>query len=103
MVMKKAKKDNCDWQCKMCNKTYKTIHLLDEINERLSEKELHLELTDEAKKLIIERAYDPQLGARPLKRYLQKTVETMTAHGLLAIPMQSSGSIPTMSILHPRT
>lgn len=30
-----AKKDNCDWQCKICNKTYKTIHLLDELNEQM--------------------------------------------------------------------
>ncbi len=34
---KKAKKSNCDWQCKSCNKDYKTIHLLDEINEYMSD------------------------------------------------------------------
>ena len=33
LLHKKAKKDNCDWLCKNCNKTYKTMHLLDEINE----------------------------------------------------------------------
>ena len=33
--VKKAKKNNCDWQCKNCNKTYKTIHLLYEINEQM--------------------------------------------------------------------
>ncbi|MBP5308397.1 MAG: hypothetical protein J6Z34_04600 [Clostridia bacterium] len=32
---KKAKKNDCDWQCRNCNKTYKTIHLLDEINEQM--------------------------------------------------------------------
>lgn len=32
---KKAKKDNCDWQCKTCNKTFKTIHLMDEMNEQM--------------------------------------------------------------------
>jgi transposase-like protein len=32
---KRAKKNDCDWQCKTCNKTYKTIHLLDEINEQM--------------------------------------------------------------------
>jgi hypothetical protein len=35
LLHKKAKKNNCDWQCKNCNKTYKTIHLLDEINEQM--------------------------------------------------------------------
>ena len=33
ILHKKAKKNDCDWQCKNCDKTYKTIHLLDEINE----------------------------------------------------------------------
>lgn len=32
---KKAKKSNCDWQCKSCNKVFKTIHLLDELNEQM--------------------------------------------------------------------
>ncbi len=34
---KKAKKNNCDWQCRRCNKAYRTIHLLDELNERMPE------------------------------------------------------------------
>ena len=34
LLHKKAKKSNCDWQCKRCNKVYKTIHLLDELNEK---------------------------------------------------------------------
>lgn len=34
LLHKKAKKSNCDWQCKQCNKVYKTIHLLDELNEK---------------------------------------------------------------------
>ena len=34
LLHKKAKKSNCDWQCKVCNKTFKTIHLLDELNEQ---------------------------------------------------------------------
>ncbi len=37
LLHKKAKKNDCDWQCKNCNKTYKTIHLLDEINESMPE------------------------------------------------------------------
>ncbi len=35
LLHKKAKKSDCDWQCKNCNKTYKTIHLLDEINDEM--------------------------------------------------------------------
>ena len=35
LLHKMAKKNNCDWQCKNCNKTYKTIHLLDDINEQM--------------------------------------------------------------------
>lgn len=35
LLHKKAKKSNCDWQCKQCNKTFKTIYLLDELNEQM--------------------------------------------------------------------
>lgn len=35
LLHKKAKKNNCDWQCKNCNKTFKTMHLLTELNEKL--------------------------------------------------------------------
>ena len=35
LLHKKAKKSNCDWQCKSCNKTFKTIYLLDELNEEM--------------------------------------------------------------------
>ena len=35
LLHKKAKKSNCDWQCKACNKTYKTLYLLDELNEQI--------------------------------------------------------------------
>ncbi len=37
LLHKKAKKNDCDWQCKICNKTFKTIHLLDEINATMPE------------------------------------------------------------------
>ena len=37
LLHKKAKKSNCDWKCENCNKTYKTMHLLDEINEQMPE------------------------------------------------------------------
>ncbi|MBR0510260.1 MAG: ATP-dependent chaperone ClpB [Clostridia bacterium] len=52
--------------------------------KRLEDKELKLEITDEAKALIIDRGYDPLYGARPLKRYLQGAVETLIAKTILA-------------------
>ena len=57
--------------------------LLAELNERLAEKELHVSLTDAAKAFVTEQAYDPSFGARPLKRYLQKNVETLLAKKIL--------------------
>ena len=57
--------------------------LLADLNKRLSERELSIALTPEAKAYIIEEAYDPVYGARPLKRYLQKHVETLSARLIL--------------------
>ncbi|MBO5986718.1 MAG: type VI secretion system ATPase TssH, partial [Lachnospiraceae bacterium] len=58
--------------------------LMKDVNARLSEKELSIELTEDAKHLIAEEAYDPIYGARPLKRYLQKNVETLAARLILS-------------------
>lgn len=67
------------------NNMAKIINLLiDDLNNRLNDKELKLELTDVAKEYIVEHAYDPMYGARPLKRYLQKNVETLTAKLILS-------------------
>jgi len=54
------------------------------LNERLSDRELTIELTDEARQFIVDNAYDPVYGARPLKRYIQKYVETLSAKLILA-------------------
>ena len=54
------------------------------LNSRLADKRLALHLTDAARNLIIERAYDPIYGARPLKRYLQSHVETLLARKMIA-------------------
>ena len=54
------------------------------LRSRLSDKQLGLSLTDEAKSLIIERGYDPLYGARPLRRYLQSGVETLVARAILS-------------------
>ena len=54
------------------------------LRQRLEDKSLGLEITDAAKQLIIDRGFDPVFGARPLKRYLQSTVETLIARAILA-------------------
>ncbi len=54
-----------------------------ELNERLEDKELAVELTDAAKKFVADNGYDPIYGARPLKRYIQKNVETLAARVIL--------------------
>ena len=53
------------------------------LNRRLAEKQLKCELTQEARDFIIDAAYDPQYGARPLRRYLQHTVETLLARRIV--------------------
>ena len=58
--------------------------LVEDLNRRLRDQELSLRLTDAAKDYIIEGGYDPIYGARPLKRYLQKYVETLTAKLILS-------------------
>ena len=58
--------------------------MVKELNKRLSDQELSLELTDAAKTRVIEEGYDPVYGARPLKRYLQKYVETLAARKILS-------------------
>ena len=65
--------------------------LLADLNKRLKDQELSIELTKAAKDYIIEGGYDPVYGARPLKRYVQKYVETLTAKLIL------SGDISTDS------
>lgn len=70
------------------------IHLLmDELNERLADRELRVELTDEAEQFIVDHGYDPVFGARPLKRYLQKTVETLAAKLILADEVRTGDTI----------
>ncbi len=58
--------------------------IIKDINKRLEEKCIKVELTDAAKAFISEEAYDPVYGARPLKRYVQKNVETMAAKLILS-------------------
>ncbi len=67
--------------------------IIDDLNKRLADKELTIELTDEAKHFIIENGYDPVYGARPLKRYIQKYVETLAAKLILAGDLDSGDTI----------
>ena len=67
--------------------------LVTDINRRLSDKELSVELTKEAKDMIIEGGYEPMYGARPLKRYLQKHVETLAAKLILSDKVRSEDVI----------
>ncbi len=67
--------------------------LIKDLNKRLEDKELHLELTDAAIDFIAEEAYDPLYGARPLKRYLQKYVETLTAKLILSDAVHQTDTI----------
>ena len=61
------------------------IHLIvEDLNRRLADRELRIEILPEAEKFIVENAYDPVYGARPLKRYIQKYVETLSAKLILA-------------------
>lgn len=53
------------------------------LNERLADKDLKIALTEDAKKFVADNGYDPVYGARPLKRYLQKNVETLAAKVIL--------------------
>ena len=64
-----------------------------DLNRRLADKELSLELTPEAKSFIADNAYDPVYGARPLKRYVQKYVETLAAKLILADKVDEGDTI----------
>ena len=64
-----------------------------DINKRLAAQELSIELTDAAKEYIIDNGYDPVYGARPLKRYIQKHVETAAARLILGEAEMHEGDI----------
>ena len=58
--------------------------IIADLNRRLADRDLNLELTEDAERFIVDNAYDPVYGARPLKRYIQKHVETLTAKLILS-------------------
>ena len=67
--------------------------MMEDVNRRLYDQKIHLELTDEAKDYIIEGGYDPIYGARPLKRFLQKNVETLAAKMILSGDVEEEDAI----------
>ena len=67
--------------------------IIADLNRRLSDRDLRLELTEAAEAFIVENAYDPVYGARPLKRYIQKHVETLTARLILSDGVSSGDRV----------
>ena len=63
------------------------------LNQRLADRDLNIRLTPEAERFIIDQAYDPVYGARPLKRYIQKHVETLSARLILSDQVQQGDTI----------
>lgn len=67
--------------------------LVKDLNKRLADRELNIELTKEARDYVVEHGYDPIYGARPLKRYLQKYVETLAARLILSDGVRAQDTI----------
>ena len=67
--------------------------ILADLNRRLADRELKVELSDAAKRFIVDNAYDPVYGARPLKRYIQKHVETLSAKLILSDRVREGDTI----------
>ena len=67
--------------------------IIKDLDRRLEDRDLSIELTDAAMQFIVDNAYDPVYGARPLKRYIQKYVETMTAKLILEDKVDSGDTV----------
>ena len=67
--------------------------VIEDLNKRLSDREIEVRLTPASKDYVIDNAYDPIYGARPLKRYIQKNVETMSAKLILEDRVQPHDAI----------
>lgn len=64
-----------------------------DLAKRLKDKQLSLEISDDAKQLILDESYDPSFGARPLKRYMQRNLETLIAREILADKLHQGDTI----------
>ena len=67
--------------------------LMKDLNRRMEDREIKIELTDQAREFIVNQGYDPVYGARPLKRYLQKHVETLAARVILGDEIHTGSTI----------
>lgn len=67
--------------------------IVEDLNTRLEDREIRIELTESAKDKIVEEGYNPNFGARPLKRYVQKTIETIMAKTILAGKIQEGKTL----------
>ena len=67
--------------------------ILASVNRALAAQKVQVHLTDDAKQLLVEHGYDPQMGARPLRRVVQQTVENIVAQLLLAQVVQTGGDV----------
>ena len=67
--------------------------IMKDLNKRLADREIKVCLTEAAKAFVTDAAYDPSYGARPLKRYIQKNVETMSAKLILEDKVQEGSTI----------
>jgi ATP-dependent Clp protease ATP-binding subunit ClpB len=67
--------------------------IIADLNNRLADRDIGIELTDEAVRFIADNAYDPVYGARPLKRYIQKYVETLSARLILEDRLETGDTI----------
>ncbi|MBQ9827050.1 MAG: hypothetical protein IJM62_00030, partial [Lachnospiraceae bacterium] len=64
-----------------------------ELNSRIADREISVALTDDARDYIISKGYDPSYGARPLKRFLQKNVETLVGRIILADELEPGDTV----------
>ena len=71
--------------------------LVNSLNRRMAQKELSVELTDKAREFVLENGYDPLYGARPLRRYLQHTVENLISRRIIAGNV-SAGDVLTVDV-----
>ena len=63
------------------------------LSKRLKDKQLSLEISEDAKQLILDESYDPSFGARPLKRYMQRNLETLIAREILADKLHQGDTV----------
>lgn len=69
------------------------VLLLEDLNSRLADRRIRVELAEDARKWVAEKGYDPVFGARPLRRFLQKQIETKLARALIAGDVREDNSV----------